>query len=391
MLKIQATKVFSIVQNAINEHYPCISAQGGSRSGKTYNILIFLLYYARTHNNVTISIIRGTLPALRRSVLRDFIEILHNMKLHYSENKTELTYTLQNGSLLEFFTTADEGRLRGSKRHIAYINEATDKEITLTAFQQIKMRTTVCTILDYNPSYTEDHWLNNLNNDKTTFHFITTYRDNSFLEQSIINEIERLKDLNKNLYQIYNLGQRAIVEGLVFPTFYECEEIPLHAKARRYAMDLGFTPDPTVIIDCGYYKDCLFFDEITYQTHMVTDDIISVFKNNKKQRIISEIDKRMIEEIYRAGFDIIQVNKGANSVNMGILKMQSFKIYVTKKSLNLKKELRNYTYLQDKEGKYTSTPIDAFNHSIDAMRYYVLSELLDRQASKGAKVKILRD
>lgn len=48
----------------------------------------------------------------------------------------------------------------------------------------------------------------------------------------------------------------------------------------------------------------------------------------------------------------------------------------TKRSTNVIKEFRNYTYQQDKDGKWLNTPIDVWNHAIDAIRYVVMSELL---------------
>ena len=71
-------------------------------------------------------------------------------------------------------------------------------------------------IIDYNPSFTDDHWLCTLNKEPKTYHFITTYKDNPFLEQKVIDEIESLKDKNSSLWRIYGLGLQAMVEGLIF-------------------------------------------------------------------------------------------------------------------------------------------------------------------------------
>ena len=73
------------------------------------------------------------------------------------------------------------------------------------------------------------------------------------------------------------------------------------------------------------------------------------------------------------------MTKGKDSVSAGITKMQTMRIFVTKRSSNLIKELRNYTYRQTHEGKWLNEPIDAFNHALDAVRYVVLSEILDHR------------
>ncbi len=37
--------------------------------------------------------------------------------------------------------------------------------------------------------------------------------------------------------------------------------------------------------------------------------------------------------------------------------------------MNLIKELRNYKFVEDYNGKVLNKPVDAYNHAIDAVRY----------------------
>lgn len=60
--------------------------------------------------------------------------------------------------------------------------------------------------------------------------------------------------------------------------------------------------------------------------------------------------------------------------------MKQRKIYVTKRSINLKKELKNYCWAKDKNGKSVNRPIDAFNHAIDGARYLIMHTLGIRDA-----------
>lgn len=87
-------------------------------------------------------------------------------------------------------------------------------------------------------------------------------------------------------------------------------------------------------------------------------------------------DPRLVQEIYRAGINIHPVVKFKGSIDAGITKMQEYKIYILKSSINAIKEFKNYTYTQDKEGKWLNQPIDDFNHAIDSIRYVILSEVL---------------
>lgn len=379
MPTIQVSHIYKKIQDAFDKGYTTVSEQGSSRSAKTTSTIIWLCVYAENHPNTSISIVRATLPALKGSVLRDFMWAMDMLGFwnKSSFNKSELTYYLANGSFFEFFSCADEQRLRGRKRDILFVNEA--NELSFIEWQQLQMRTTLFSILDYNPSFSEEHWINQVNEEKNTYFFISTYKDNPFLEKKVIDEIESLKWKNKSLWQIYGLGQRAIVEGLVFPKFDIVDYIPREAERHHYVgMDLGYTNDSTAITEVALFRDCLYIDELCYKTHMLTSDIINELKKIEwEPEIISEsADPRMVDEIYNAGLNINPVHKYNGSIMAGITKMQEYHIKITKRSLNIIKEFRNYTYQQDKEGKWLNKPIDMWNHAIDSVRYVVIEKVL---------------
>ncbi len=332
------------------------------------------------------------MPALKRSVFRDFKEVMIDWGLwnERSMNKSEFVYTFDNGSFIEFFSCEDEQKLRGSKRMILFVNEA--NEISFLEWQQLQMRTTKFSIIDYNPSFSEEHWINQVNLEMKTFFWISTYKDNPFLEQKVIEEIESLKWKSPSLWQVYGLGQRAIIEGLVFEHFDLVDYIPREAERHRFiGMDFGYTNDQTAIIAVYFWRDRIYLDEICYRTHMLSNDIITQLKAIEwSPEIISEsADPRLVDEIYNAGLDIRKVTKYAGSIQAGILKMLQYHIYITKRSVNLIKEFRNYTYKQDKEGNFTNEPIDAYNHGIDAARYVVLEKILGGYGSGMSASEIL--
>lgn len=380
-MKIQTTRVFAEIENARAKGYGVVSEQGSSRSSKTYNTVIWIVWYCLSNPKTCVSICRATLPAIKRTVLRDFTEILDKIGIFSDNafNKTELIYTFANGSWVEFFSCDNEQKLRGSKRQILYVNEA--NELSFIEWQQLKLRTTGLSIIDYNPSFSDDHWICSINADARTYHFITTYKDNPFLEQSIIDEIESLKDKNQSLWQIYGLGLQAAVEGLVFKNVEVLEQFPTTPYKRRHflGMDFGFSVDPTAIVDVQIEEETksLFITEVCYRTNMLTGDIIKELKPYSGTKVISEsADPRLVQEIYRAGINIHPVVKFKGSIDAGITKMQEYKIYILKNSINAIKEFKNYTYTQDKEGKWLNQPIDDFNHAIDSIRYVILSEVL---------------
>lgn len=385
MPKIQTTRIFRDIEQAVAQGYTTISLQGSARSSKTYNVLIWLIVYCLNHPNTRLSIVRATLPAIKGSVLVDFKEILQRMGIYNerSLNKSELIYTFANGSWAEFFSTDSEQKLRGRKRDILFVNEA--NELGFIEWQQLKMRTTRLSIIDYNPSFSDEHWIcETVNQDPRTFHSVTTYLDNPFLQQTVIDEIESLRVKNQSLWQVYGLGQQAVIEGLVFKHFGICETIPPHVRHRFIGMDFGFTNDPTAICEVALDGDALYIDEIAYRTQMLSSDIITTLRETApKMRIISEsADPRLIQEIYRAGIDIHPVKKFPGSIEAGLSKMQEYRIIITKRSTNVAKELRNYTYRQDKDGRWLNVAIDCYNHAIDAVRYVVMEQFMAGQRRK---------
>lgn len=384
MPQVFVTKNYMKVDAAFKKGYTTISEQGSSRSSKTWSNIQWLVMRCVQVPGTSISIVRKTFPALRRSVFRDFMQVMNDFGFWNDKemNKSEFVYHFNNGSWVEFFSCENEQKLRGSKRQILFVNEA--NEISFIEWQQLQMRTTLLSIIDYNPSFSEEHWINQVNLEQKTFHFISTYKDNPFLEQKVIDEIESLQWKNKSLWQVYGLGQQAIVEGLVFPTFHLVDYIPREAERHRYiGIDYGYEHDPTAIVEVMIWGRKLYIRELCYKTHMLTDDIIRALKEIKgSPEIISEsADPRLIDEIYNAGLDIHPVHKFGGSIMAGITKMQEYEINITKDSDNAIKEFRNYTYRQDKEGKWLNEPIDGYNHIIDSTRYIILDKVLGAGAS----------
>ena len=175
METVQSNVVFS---HLLNSDKRITVEQGGSRSGKTYNILIWIIFYYSTNNeDKTVTICRKTFPSLRASVMRDFLEILKRFDIYDERfhNKTNNEYEL-NGNLIEFISLDQPQKIRGRKRDLLYINEA--NELYFEDWQQLVMRTTGKVIIDYNPS-DSFHWIYDrvIPRDDCEF-FQTTYKDN---------------------------------------------------------------------------------------------------------------------------------------------------------------------------------------------------------------------
>lgn len=386
------TKNFVKLETAFQKGYTTASLQGSARSSKTYSVIQWLINRCISVPGTTVSIVRATLPAIKRSVFRDFLDILNTWGVYNPKNlnKSDFVYYFDNSSWVEFFSCENEQKLRGPKRQILYVNEA--NEILDLEWQQLQMRTTLFSILDYNPSFSEEHWINQVNQEHKTCFWISTYKDNPFLEQRVIDEIESLQWKNPSLWQVYGLGKRAMVEGLVFKNVVIDDYIPVEAKRHHYrGMDFGYASDPTAIVDVYILGKNIYIDEACYQTRMLASDIIRVLRqDNNNTEIISECaDPRLIDEIYNAGIDIKPVKKFPGSIQAGIMKMQEYTIHITKRSTNVRREFNNYTYRKDKEGKWLNEPVDYMNHAIDGCRYVVLEKILGANAGTMSSAQIL--
>ena len=216
----------------------------------------------------------------------------------------------------------------------------------------------------------------------SVLHIHTTYLDNlENLSEEFLSEVKRIKETNPQQYAHTIMGRWADeVEGVVFENWDIVDEFPEGCKHQALGLDFGFTQDPSAGIRCGLLGDDLYLDELFYAPQMLSKDIIRELgaKGNGLEVMADSADPRLIQEIANAGILIYPVLKGAGSVLAGIDKMKTLRIHVTRRSQNLINEFRNYTWSKDKDGNFVNVPIDAFNHAIDAIRYYVLGKLLGR-------------
>jgi phage terminase large subunit len=381
--KIQTNKVFKHL-SASNKKI--IVEQGGTRSGKTYNILLWIiLHYTPRNKNKTITICRKAFPSLRASVMRDFLDILRKLNIYQEDNhnKSNSEYKLY-GNLVEFISLDMPQKVRGRKRNLLFINEA--NELNWEDWQQLIFRTDERIIIDYNPS-DEYHWIYDKVIPREDCDFYrTTYLDNPFLENSIKQEIERLKETDEQYWQIYGLGLKGISKATIF-NYNECNQIPEDAKFIAYGADAGYSNDPSTLVSV-YTKDYnLYIKEHLYRTQMTTKDLHNTFKEvgvARNQMYMDSSEPRLIEELRRMGWNIRPSLKGRDSINAGIDLLKRYKINIISSSDNAIQEFRNYKWKEDKTGKLTNTPEDKNNHIIDAVRYATYSVLSNPNFGKYA-------
>jgi phage terminase large subunit len=370
---METTDVFGKNVIAYDNQCNLIINQGGSSSSKTYSILQLLFFIAfNQKKHRIISVVSYAFPHLRLGAIRDFDNILISNGIIPDEvrNKTDMTYRIGN-SIIEFFGTENLGKVHGPRRDILFINEVNNVKYDI--YTQLLIRTRECTFVDFNP--TQRFWIHDEVIPKFDHTFIkSTYRDNNFLDLNTIKQIESRRG-NTQWWQVYGEGEIGVLEGAIFNNWrYENDGECNEAFARipyGHAMDFGFHPDPDslnkIAVDSKHKK--MYVDEMIYQNMLGLSELEAKMEGliDKNKIIIADSSSpRMIYDLGKK-FNIKGVVKGAGSVVEGIRLMQDYEIILSKRSYNLGKEFQNYVWSDKKSG----IPIDAFNHGIDNIRYYL--------------------
>ena len=367
-MNLDATIVFQKNHTALSSEKRFIVNQGSSRSSKTWSLCQLLIVWALTNPNKTISIVRKTFPTLRATVMRDFFEVMKQLDLYSrsNHNKTENIYKFDNGSIVEFFSTDDEQKLRGRKRDLCWANEA--NELTSDDFLQLNMRTTGKFIVDYNPS-DADCWIYNL--DPTDSVFIkSTYKDNPFLEKSIRKQIEDLKYKDDALYQIYALGERAMSRKNIYMNWNFVDTKPDYFTNYIYGLDFGYN-HPTALVKVYYFEDEIFIETLIYESYLTTDELIKKMQSigvDTINEIMCDYSRHeIIQEMRDNLFNTQNANK---SVKDGINNVKQFKIHCLTSDEAIQKEYRNYMWKKIGD-RILDEPVKNYDDAMDAIRYAV--------------------
>ena len=362
--------------------------RGGTRSSKTYSINQLCALWLMTGNyghNQKLS--EGVWTSVRKyrtnldgTIIRDFEEILKSCNWYdkVEHNKTKKTYKYLN-RLVEFIGADDQQKLRGAKRNILYCNEANELEYKQEFFQLL-MRTENKIYVDFNPD-DEQVWINQELEIKRSNEIgdveviVSNYKDNSFLPESLVKEIEYLQHTDKEFWKIYGLGEYGNISGIVFENVNYVDTMP-DCKLVAYGLDFGYSLDPSACVAVYRKDDELYLKEVLYEKGLTNQDLANKLKPivERNEVICDSAEPKSIEELFRMNINAKGAVKGKDSILNGIDILKRFKINVVNSS-NLKKEFRSYKWATDKYGNSLQKPVDKFNHLLDALRYVALIHL----------------
>jgi phage terminase large subunit len=361
-----------------------IANQGSTRSSKTYSLSQLMVDIAsggkneitgKPYGKTEISVVSPSMPHMKKGARKDVLKILEDLQLFNENdfNRTDNIYTFPaTGSYIEFFGADDSTRVRGPGRKILYVNEA--NLLSRDTYVQLALRTEEQIFMDFNPA-DEYSYVYEVADKPGNKLIVSTYKNNrANLSKEQIEEIESLKDLDENLWKVFGLGQRGTSSETIFTHWKLVDEMPNRGERIR-GQDFGYNVQ-SALVDIEIYEGGIYVDELLYETKLTTNDLIAQYQQlglvKSIQTYCDAAEPKTIEEICRAGYNAIAADK---DVTEGIRKVKSVPLYITKRSVNILKEIRSYKWKIDKNGKVLDEPVKFNDHLMDAIRYAIFTHL----------------
>lgn len=382
-MKIQATKVFEDIDNSVNEGYRYIFLRGSTRSSKTISALQYVIIECLKTPKISVTIARATAVSLKNTIVVDFKEIMETMNLWDGGkfNKVDNTYIFANGSIIRFVGVDDTtGRLRGLKSTIVVCDEV--NTFDRSSFIQLELRCEKYLISCYNPEMPENHWIFDYESKDNAILHISSWRDNAFLEDKIIESIKQLKEIDYDMWLIYSEAKIVPPREKIFQTPQTYTDLPSHIKETYYGIDFGYSNDACAVVELNVDGRNIYVRQLIYDLGLTNEDLAFKLKEQGIDRnvdiVCDSAEPKSIAELKRYGLNVRPVQK--TSVLYGIQKMRQYKFYVQEESVDLLKEFDNYQFKKDRSGMITNTPTGA-DHGLDAIRYGIL-QFLDKPKGK---------
>jgi phage terminase large subunit len=380
-VEIPYTKVFEM--NRASDAKIIVN-RGGSGASKSFSLGQMFMERFLSTGCTRILVLRKTFPAARLSTLALWRDLLCRCgvegKVHENRQAWDFTY---KSNLVHFGSVDDPEKIKSSWWNYIWVEEA--NEFTYEDYRILRLRLAAQTnghrnqmFFSFNP-ISAFHWLKTdlVEKEADLEEIVSTYRDNPFLPDDYVRDIEALKDQDANFWAIYGLGEWGRLENLVYSNWDTVNGFPDFELDEFYGMDFGFNA-PTVLVRIGRRENELWEEELVYQTRLTTTELISLMKEripeSKRDLPIyaDPEDPKAIEEIYDAGFNI---HSAENAVKPGIDTVKRFRVHMLKANEFGIKEKRAYSWMKDRNGIILDKPVKFFDHYQDAERYGVYTHL----------------
>jgi phage terminase large subunit len=390
-----------------------IGLEGASRTGKSWDISVFICHYVGTYKGKQINICRDHLKKLKSTFYETFKKVWSYQFGYprdvFNKSATDIDF---NDNTIRFVGVNDDiMTAHGLESDLLIINEAMGVE--KESINQLEQRCNDFFIYDYNPSAVESYLYDKEIDPSYRLHKTTIF-DNPYAPANAKAKIlsyahpdvqddhvaakagytpeawkalkERnleLKTAHKYNWEVYGLGVRAVGEDAIFSDWHEYEEEPANSSLDwvHVGGDFGFKTDPTAAVRVKKQGNNLYLKELIYETGLLNPDIAVKLRHlgeDKARSIWDRAEEKSIFELRSMDVDAWYSEKGPGSLSFGIQKMHQFNVHIHKDSVNLKNEFQKYRWAKDRAGNYKRNtfgkriPVDKDNHLIDATRYVLL-------------------
>jgi len=390
-----------------------IGLEGASRTGKSWDISVFLCHYVGTYQGKQINVCRDYRTNLQKTFYETFKKVwiygYGYPRHHFNKTASDIIF---NDNLIRFVGVNDDVMLaHGLESDLLIVNEAMGVDIE--SINQLEQRCTDFYIYDYNPSEVDSHLYDKEIDPSYRVHKTTIF-DNPYAPPNGKAKIlsyahpdvddlhvaekagyapegwkalkERnvvLKTAHKYNWEVYGLGKRAVGEDIIFPDWQEYTDEPVQSTLdwEHVGGDFGFITDPTAAVKVKKQGNNLYLRELIYETGLLNNEIGRKMKDlgeSKSRSIWDRAEEKSIFELRAMDVDAWYSEKGPGSVSFGIQKMHQFNIFIHKDSHNVKKDFSKFRWAKERNVSYKRNsfgkriPVDKNKHSPDAVRYVIL-------------------
>ena len=359
---------------------------GSAGSAKSYFITQKLILRC-LNEKIKILVCRRTASTIRNTCFSLFKDIISKWKLTEFVKIRESDFNIKfpNGSEIIFMGLDEETKLLSLNAiGTIFIEEA--YEVPKPIVEQLNLRLRGNTankqmILAFNP-ISKNHWLYDfceVNPPESFIYVHSTYKDNTFLDDEYVHELEELYVRNPAKARVFCDGIWGIdAEGLVIQNWkeelFDPMELSSQGLEHRVGMDLGWI-DKSAIIETLYdrqNKTIYVFNEF-YKSGCQLSELADAIRNMNLQKskiYVDAAEPRSIQYFKNEGINAVGCAKGKDSVKAGLMFLQDNLIIVHPRCIHFIAELENFSYIKSKQtGEWTENTTHEWSHAIDACRY----------------------
>ena len=376
---------------------------GGSSSGKSYFLaqrcIMDILKGGRNY-----LIVRKAQTAVKKSVFNEICKAINTFKVSklFDINKSDMTITCHNGYQIMFSGLDDVEKIQGVRLQKGIITDVWIEEATDCDYEDVKQlkkrlrgrsRATKRLTMSFNPIF-QQHWIfleyfaplgwteqDTEYHDEHLFILKTTYKDNPYLTEETIYDLEHESD--PYWYNVYSLGNFGVLGHVIYNNWVKADLSDRSFESYSNGLDFGFGVNkehPAALVQCHYSpaENTIYVTKAEYRFNMTNDLLAAECENffGSSALVIADCARPdNIADLRRRGINIVACKKGPDSVLNGIQWIQKCRLVVDERCTDLIAELSTYHWKEDKNGVSLPEPVKRQDDLLDALRYSLMYEM----------------